>query len=142
MTHPDPEHTTAILLAFLEGNGPGLDVGWGEAPEAPSPAYPHLILFPLSPALIEGGLRNTQQSQAVEWQVSSIGRWAQEAQGGISAVRDRVLDDWKTLDFSAAGYKLSGEPSIEPGPTLTADFTEQPPLFSASETYRLKLVPA
>ena len=54
MTHPDPERITALMVAFGEGNAAGLSVGWGEAPEAPSPAYPYLVVIPLSPFLVEG----------------------------------------------------------------------------------------
>lgn len=142
--HPDQEHATTIIVTHLEGNTPGLSVGDGEAPESPSPVYPYLVVSPLSPFLIEGSLAEDNEMHSMEWQVTSVGRYRQEAQGGLSAARDRMLDKANRPSFAAMSpaYKFTGSVRIVPGPPLEQDNSEQPPLFLANETYRLKLVPA
>lgn len=138
MSHPDIEHLTDIFKDFLAGNTPGLDVELGEAPE--NPTYPYLVITPFA-GEHSGSLARPNEIFEAEWQVNSVGLYPQQAMGGLSAARDRVLG--ATPDFSAASYVATGSPLIEPaGPAFLRDATEQPPLFSSSETYRLFIVPA
>lgn len=141
MTHPNPEWVTTILVTYLEGNTPGLDVGLGSAPENPNPAYPYLVVTPLSPFLVEGGLNDGNSIQTVEWQVTSVGLTAQQAMGGIAAVRDRLLGT-PGPDFTPASYKKTGEVKLSAGPALESELADHPPLFLQYETYRMTLVPA
>lgn len=139
MAHPDPEHLTTIFNTYLETNAPGLSVGDGEAPESPSPAYPYLVVTPLSPE-VTGSLGNGSENHSVEWQVTSVGLDRKEAQGGIAACRDLLLGATEP-DFTAASYKKTGEVKIVPAPALTSDQGDKPPLFLANETYRMMVVP-
>lgn len=136
MTHPDPEHLTTIFVGFLTGNGPGLEVGYGEAPEGA--AYPYLVVSPLGPDSIEGSLAKPNEIQTVEWQVTAVGPTAQSAEGGVAAARDTIIG--ASIDFTAAGYKQTGAVKLNPGPTFSAD-DDQPRLFMSSESYRVVLVP-
>lgn len=138
MTHPDPEHIDTILVTYLEGNTPSLEVGYGEAPEAAS--YPYLVVSPLTPFFVEGSLNSGNELQAVEYQVTSVGLTAQQARGGVAAARDRMLAS-PGPDFTAASYRLSGEVKISAGPSLESEQADQPPLFLANETYRFTIVP-
>jgi hypothetical protein len=141
MTHPDPEWITTILVTFLEGNTVGLDVGLGEAPESPSPAYPYLVVTPLSPFLVDGSLNSVNELQTMEWQVTSVGLTAQQALGGIAAARDRMLGA-TAIDFSAASYVKTGAVKLAPGPAFESEQADKPSLFLSNETYRMTLVPA
>jgi hypothetical protein len=140
MTHPDPEHVDSLVITHLEGNTPGLDVGYAEAPENPSPAYPYLVATPLTAFSIEGSLNSINELQDLEYQVTAVGLTAQQARGGIAAARDRMLTG--APDLSAASYKVTGDVKISVGPSITSDRADQPPLFLANETYRFKAVPA
>ena len=141
MTHPNPEAITTLVLTHLEGNTPGLDVGDAEAPEAPSPAYPYLVLTPLTPFDVSGPLSDGNQDHVLEWQVTSVGLTRQQAQGGIGAARTQMLDT--AIDLSSASYKVTGEVKIDPGgPAITSDRADKPPLFLANDTYRMFITPA
>jgi hypothetical protein len=141
MTHPDPEWITTILVTFLEGNTVGLDVGLGEAPESPSPAYPYLVVVPLG-AEVDGSLNSVNEIQVMDWQVTSVGLTAQQALGGSAAARDRMLGSTE-IDFSAASYKKTGAVKLPPpGPQLESEQADKPSLFLSVETYRMTLVPA
>ena len=141
MTHPDPEHLSTIFTSFLGGNAPGLDTNLGEAPESPSPAYPYLVVTPLSPFLVEGSLNSVNELQVVEWQVTSVGLTPTQALGGIAAARDRLLGT-TVPSFAAASYKLTGAIKLSPGPAFEAEQADKPSLFLANETYRMNVVPA
>lgn len=142
--HPDAEHATTIVLAHLAGNTAGLSVGDAEAPENPTPAFPYLVLSPLTPFSIEGSLAEDNEIHSMEWQVTSVGKYRIDAQGGLSAARDRMVDKANRPDFTAMtpSYKLTGSVKIVLAPGLEQENTEKPPLFLANETYRLMLVPA
>ena len=139
MAHPDPEHIDTIFLTYLQGNAAGLDAELGEPPENPSPAYPHFAVIPLSPFNVEGGLNDPNALHVVDYQVSSVGLYAQQARGGIAEARDRL--DGATIDFTAAGYKQAGAIQIVPGPAFSSDQADKPPLFMAHETYRFMVSP-
>jgi hypothetical protein len=141
MTHPDPEWITTIFVSFLEGNAASLDVGLGAAPESPTPAYPYLVVTPLSPFLVDGSLNSVNELQAVEWQVTSVGLTAQQALGGIASARDRMLGA-TAIDFSASSYVKTGAVKLEPGPGFESEQADKPPLYLQNETYRMTLVPA
>jgi len=141
MTHPDPEHLSTIIVAHLANNTPGLDVNLGSAPESPSPAYPYLVVTPLTPASIDGSLNSVNEIQVMEWQVTSVGLTPTQALGGIAAARDRMLGSTKP-SFTAASYKLAGAVKLAPGPSFESEQADQPSLYLANETYRMTLVPS
>ena len=140
MTHPDTEWLSSLFVTHLVGNSQGLDVGLAEAPEAPSPAYPYLVVTPLSPFLIDGALNDRNELQWLEWQVSSVGLTAQQALGGSEAAKVRILDT--AVDFSASGYVTSGDWQLVPGPAFESEQSDQPPLFVSHDTYRIMVSPA
>ena len=143
LAHPDPEHIATILQTFLGGNTELLDVGLGIAPESPTPAYPYLILTPLSPFLIEGPLNDPNPSQATEWQISAVGTTGQQALGGSGAARTRMLTPNPPLiDFTPAGNILNGAISLVPGPAFEDEDEDKPALFISHDTYRLKISPS
>ncbi len=139
--HPDPEHATTILHAYLEA-GVTLQVGDGESPE--NPVYPYLVVSPLAPFDIEGPIDDGNADHAMEWQVTGVGRYRLDAQGAIAAATDRMLDPASDPDFSGMtpAYKFVGEVVLVPGPAFEQDTSKQPPIFLAFQTYRLKLTPA
>ena len=139
MAHPDPEWVSTIFTTFLAGNAPSLDTGLGVAPE--NATYPYLVVTPLTPFLVEGGLDSINELQAVEWQVTSVAVTPTQALGGIAAARDRLLGAAEP-DFSAAGYKKTGSVKIVPGPSFTSDQGDKPALYLSNETYRMTITPA
>lgn len=139
MNIPDPEWVTTIFVEWLATNPEGLEVGDGEAPE--NGTYPYLVVTPLSPFLVEGGLNDSQSQHAVEWQVTSVGLTRQHAQGGLAAARGLVFGG-TFPDFTPASYRRSGDPALVPGPALNRDDSDKPSLFYAIETYRYVIVPA
>ncbi len=134
MTHPDPEHLTLIFVAHLEA-GQSLAVGYGEAPEAASPAYPYLVVEPQGPFSVEGDLANPNVSQNVEWEVASVGLTAQQAEGGLGEARDALLGTF--IDFTAASYGQTGGIKLEPGDPVENQRDAEPALFIATDTFRV-----
>jgi len=141
VAHPDREWLTAIFVTYLAGNAEGLDVGLGQAPETPNPAYPYLVVTPLAPFDIDGSLGSINELQSMEWQVASVGLTAQQALGGITAATDRLVGTTGP-DFSPASYTKTGEVKLVPTPGLSSDYSDKPALFISNETYRMMLVPA
>ena len=139
MTHPNPERLTTDFVTHLATNTAGLDVGDGEAPENPTPAYPYLVVTPLSPFLTTGSLKRGHELEVAEWQVTSVGLTRQQAQGGIGAARDTLIG--QTVSFASASYKQTGEVKPVQAPALTSDRSDQPPLFLSNETYQVMVVP-
>ncbi len=140
MRHPALGHAASIFTTFLAGNSAGLDVGLGEAPETPNPAYPYLVVSPLGPFFIEGGLNDVNAQQSLEYQVTSIGLTLEQASAGLDIARDRILGTTRP-DFTALVYKLTGAIHMVPGPAFEAERSDLPPVFLSNETYRLKIVP-
>ncbi len=135
MTHPDPEHLSRLFIDHLAA-GSSLSVGYGEAPEAASPAYPYLVVEPQGPFSVEGDLGNPNVSQNVEWEVAAVGLTAQQAEGGLADARDALLGT--TIDFSAASYGQTGGIKLEPGPgSLETQRDAEPSLFIATDLFRV-----
>ncbi len=135
MTHPDPEHLSRLFIDHLAA-GSSLAVGYGEAPEAASPAYPYLVVEPQGPFSVEGDLNNPNVSQNIEWEVASVGLTAQQAEGGLASARDALLGTF--INFAAASYGQTGGIKLEPGPAALENQRDaEPALFIATDTFRV-----
>ena len=134
MTHPDPEHLSLLFVDHLAA-GSSLAVGYGEAPEAASPAYPYLVVEPQGPFSIEGDLANPNITQNIEWEVASVGLTAQQAEGGLADARDALLGTF--IDFTAAAYAQTGGIKLEPGDPVENQRDAEPALFIARDLFRV-----
>ena len=135
MTHPDPEHLSVLFIAHLEA-GSSLAVGYGEAPEAASPAYPYLVVAPQGPFSMEGDLENPNITQNIEWEVASVGLTAQQAEGGLGSARDALLGTF--INFTAASYAQTGGIKLEPTPAdIESQRDKEPTLFIATDLFRV-----
>lgn len=135
-----PDLVLVELESFLGGNAEGLSVGVGEGPEVASPPFPYLVIIPLAAFDVTGSMSDPNENWNYEFQVSSVGRFAVQAAGGVKAARAR-LTSTPGPDFSAAGYKVTGSVKVEAGPAFEAEQQDKPSQFIHHETYRMMLVP-
>lgn len=134
MTHPDPEHLSLLFVAHVAA-GSNLAVGYGEAPESPTPAYPYLVVEPQGPFSVDGDLANPNADQNIEWEIASVGLTAQQAEGGLAEARDALLGTF--IDFSAASYGQAGGIKLEAGQAIETQRDEEPVLFIARDVFRV-----
>lgn len=87
------EPFTTALLALLRTNSIGVDVGDSDAPASPSPSYPYAVLYgnPSTEFSEEfGTLSDPDAHRWLSWQLTSVGRSRQQAQGCADHLRATV----------------------------------------------------
>lgn len=124
--------TQAVLDAAAEV---GFPVGDGAPPDnRTSSGFPYAVVYALDDAEKTGPISDGQTDVIHVQQVTSVGVTAEQAQDLADAIRTRMKE----------GLRIDGRVTLlvdVEGGQVTADWTEQPPVFYTADLLRIYTTP-
>lgn len=131
--HDNRELTTAVVSVLASA---GLNVGRAVAPSDIPAGAGWAVVYPLTGGLSSGTLDNPNDDASVLYQITSVGRNAEQAEWVMDTVRWAIL---------GANYTLNDRTVVLVGIDMFGgverDDDVQPPLFYAKDRFRFMTAP-